>query len=340
MHVGKKFALHHYAIWTKRELLYLFCLSALPASIHLIFGWIPSFKFPYFISAMLGTSAAFVIALKNNNAINRFDEGSKLYNEIRAISYNLGLQLQAHFLHQTDEIKTTAQKIIIKQHIAWLTTLRYLLRKEKAWENLHAPGNKEFREENYIIPENKQTIEDALEKLLTPEQLMTIRKSDFDPLYCLQLQATFIKKLIEEDKIQIDFFNRFNDTIENLNTLTISCTRLKNTPYPRSFFSITQIFLGFFLLALPFSVYSELAIDSTSWTSIPISIAISVIIGWVFICLEKVGQNTSNPFEGGVNDVPITSISTKIEIDLKTMCNFPKDQIPQPLKPMSGFIEL
>lgn len=35
--------------------------------------------------------------------------------------------------------------------------------------------------------------------------------------------------------------------------------------------------------------------------------------------MEKVGESTENPFEGGSNDVPITSMSRTIEIDLREM---------------------
>lgn len=35
--------------------------------------------------------------------------------------------------------------------------------------------------------------------------------------------------------------------------------------------------------------------------------------------MERVGESTENPFEGGANDVPITALSRTIEIDLREM---------------------
>jgi len=35
--------------------------------------------------------------------------------------------------------------------------------------------------------------------------------------------------------------------------------------------------------------------------------------------MEKIGENTENPFEGNVNDVPITTMSRGIEIDIRQM---------------------
>ncbi len=41
--------------------------------------------------------------------------------------------------------------------------------------------------------------------------------------------------------------------------------------------------------------------------------------GWIFTTPEKIGESTESPFEGSANDVPITSMSRAIEIDLRQM---------------------
>ena len=52
--------------------------------------------------------------------------------------------------------------------------------------------------------------------------------------------------------------------------------------------------------------------------------------------MEKIGDYSENPFEGTYNDVPITSISIGIEIDLREMIN--DSDIPKPLSDESGFL--
>lgn len=49
------------------------------------------------------------------------------------------------------------------------------------------------------------------------------------------------------------------------------------------------------------------------------NIPFSAVTGWVFVSLEKVGENSSNPFEGGANDVPISSIARRVEIEMRNM---------------------
>ena len=68
------------------------------------------------------------------------------------------------------------------------------------------------------------------------------------------------------------------------------------------------------VLLLPFGMLGECAKLGPygAWLAIPFA----MIIGWIFTSLEQVGESTENPFEGGPNDIPVTSMSRTIEIDL------------------------
>ena len=52
--------------------------------------------------------------------------------------------------------------------------------------------------------------------------------------------------------------------------------------------------------------------------------------------MEMIGDFSENPFEGTYNDVPISSISRAIEIDLREMIN--DTEIPKPIKSENGFL--
>jgi predicted membrane chloride channel (bestrophin family) len=62
----------------------------------------------------------------------------------------------------------------------------------------------------------------------------------------------------------------------------------------------------------------------TVWLNVPFS----AVVGWVFVSLEKVGENSSNPFEGGANDVPISSIARRIEIEMRIVLGEQTDLKP------------
>ncbi|WP_435523106.1 hypothetical protein [Chryseobacterium indoltheticum] len=62
----------------------------------------------------------------------------------------------------------------------------------------------------------------------------------------------------------------------------------------------------------------------------------SVLVGWVFLVLEQIGESTENPFEGNPNDVPITQITRNIEIDLREMLG--ETDLPPALQPVNNIL--
>jgi putative membrane protein len=60
-------------------------------------------------------------------------------------------------------------------------------------------------------------------------------------------------------------------------------------------------------------------------------IPFSVLISWIFITMEKVGDNSEDPFEGRINDVPMTALCRTIEIDLRDMLD--EVNLPDPVEP-------
>jgi ion channel-forming bestrophin family protein len=113
------------------------------------------------------------------------------------------------------------------------------------------------------------------------------------------------------------------------------CERIKNFPYPRQYSSISRFFFAILTLLIPLGMLNEFAKLGPNfiWLNIPFSI----IISWMFVTLEDVGESTENPFEGAANDVPISTISRTIEIDLKEMLG--EDKIP-PARVPTNFIQM
>lgn len=72
--------------------------------------------------------------------------------------------------------------------------------------------------------------------------------------------------------------------------------------------------------------------DNIVWLTIPFS----VLLGWVFLVLEQIGESTENPFEGNANDIPITQISRNIEIDLREMLG--ETELPPAINPIDNIV--
>ena len=67
--------------------------------------------------------------------------------------------------------------------------------------------------------------------------------------------------------------------------------------------------------------------DYCVWMAVPVI----VIVAWVFYTMQRIGISGENPFEGSANDVPISTMSRAIEIDLREINEEPKSNIPEPL---------
>jgi putative membrane protein len=68
------------------------------------------------------------------------------------------------------------------------------------------------------------------------------------------------------------------------------------------------------------------------WGVIPFS----ALISWVFWMMEGAGDYTENPFEALAFDVPMTSLTRTIEIDLRQMIG--ETDLPSPIGPKDGFV--
>jgi ion channel-forming bestrophin family protein len=66
------------------------------------------------------------------------------------------------------------------------------------------------------------------------------------------------------------------------------------------------------------------------------TVPFSIIIGFIFFVLESIGYYIENPFENSINDIPMTSISRTIEINLRQQLG--ETELPEPVQPVEGFL--
>ena len=110
--------------------------------------------------------------------------------------------------------------------------------------------------------------------------------------------------------------------------------RIKKFPFPRQYGAISNIFIGIFIFLLPFGLVTEFTKmgEIAIWLNIPFT----VIVAWVFIVMELVGDYSENPFEGMGNDIPMLSLCRTIEIDLREMMG--ESDLPAPIEPINNVL--
>ena len=245
------------------------------------------------------------------------------------------------------------RRTLIYRHIAWLTAHRYSLRQNiKPWEAfLKKKSNKEYSK-LYDIKEWSIPFEKEISQYLSKEELAKIQNKKNKAIHILSLQSRHLRELKEEGYIWEFSHLELENIIKELISLQGKNERIKNFPYPRQFATLNLFFVWIFILLLPFGImwefdkiglelmqdldiknfgklhiFYEFIAKNFVWFSIPFS----VIISWVFNTMERIGEVSENPFEGTANDVPITTMSRDIEIDLKEMLNESKNNIPEPI---------
>jgi ion channel-forming bestrophin family protein len=59
-------------------------------------------------------------------------------------------------------------------------------------------------------------------------------------------------------------------------------------------------------------------------------------LGFFFLALDRIGRNLEDPFENRVYDVPLTTITKNIEINLRLMLG--DRELPSPEQPNGGVL--
>ena len=112
------------------------------------------------------------------------------------------------------------------------------------------------------------------------------------------------------------------------------CERIKKFPLPRQYGSMSFIFVGIFIFLLPFGMIP--AFHDLGHFGIWVGIPFTVLVSWVYLVMELVGDYSENPFEGLGNDIPMLALCRTIEIDLLEMLK--EKDIPEPIKAKNGVL--
>jgi putative membrane protein len=333
MHSGKRFGAREFAVWTKRSILWLTILSAIPTILY--FLGCTFLSFPWQPIAIMGTAVAFIVGFKNNASYSRLWEARQIYGAIINDSRSFG-----YILRDSLSAKNTVKvREMFHRHYAWLTALRFQLRESRVWENMNTAQFDEYSKK-YDIPERLSKLEDELKKYLTEDELQYILSKKNRATQLMARQSMELSKVYANGEINDFQWTQINQQLVKFTDNQGKAERIKNFPYPRNFSSITTYLLLLFILFVPFGLLKEfdklgdgtIVEGFTLWFNIPFSI----LVTWCFHTLDSVGEASVNPFEGSPNDVPITQISRTIEIDMRDMLD--ETDLPPAITPKNNIV--
>ena len=317
MHIGKSYGLIEFLLWTRRKAFVLFAVATVPVVLFQVADW-RWISIPWPVLALLGTAASFIVGFKNAQTYSRTLEAQQIWSAISSSSRYWGL-ISRDYLGSAAKTRG-----LVYRHLAWLTALRYQLRTPQIWEASANRYNFEYRRKAYRITEEEVAIESELKKFLSTEELMLLRSRKNLATALIWLQSAAIMELYKGG-LPLLHHADMQKTLKDLVDQQTRAERLKNFPFPRQYAIINTIFVWTFALLLPFGTVAEFAKlndlvtgvfqGNMTWMTVPFS----VLVAWMYVSLDQVGESTENPFEGGANDVPITRICRQLEIDLRDM---------------------
>lgn len=337
MNTASHYKIQHFIPWTRKKIYTMLLLSIVPTALVYFFGW-NWLAIPWVPVALIGTAAAFISGFKNTQTYNRTWEARQIYGAIINSSRAFGVMVRDFVRVDDSAIAAALHSEIIYRHFAWLTALRFQLREVKSWENVKTKSyNREYLK-YYQVPEWESDLERELMPFLSNDERQEILSTKNRATQLLARQSLQFKELNIQGIITDFNYITLENQLKDLYDQQGKCERIKNFPYPRQFSSINLYFTSLLCFLIPFGFIGELSKHTETfgewfiWMSVPLS----VLVGWVFLVLEQIGESTQNPFEGNANDIPITQISRNIEIDLREMLG--EKDLPPAIQPQNNIL--
>ncbi|AHM58339.1 hypothetical protein D770_00315 [Flammeovirgaceae bacterium 311] len=287
------------AHYTWKHILYYTILSITVFLLHDYFELI-ILHLPFSTITALSTALAIFLGFKNNNAYDRWWEARKIWGLL--VNFSRAWARQVNTMIIPDDPRDAAvvrelQWRMIRRHIAFVHALRVFLRRKHHY-------NETGQIEVYEEPNEYSDTTD----FLIPNEYKAFCHKNNPPNYLLELQGEDLRRAFSKGWLSDFRFVKLEETLVEFNNIQGRSERIKNTPLPRQYSFFSRVFVFIHASLLPFVFIEEIG-----WASIPLSI----IISFVFLCLDLVGERSEDPFENKLEDVPLTALSITIETNLK-----------------------
>jgi len=333
MNTGNRYKLRHFIPWTRHRLYVMLAVSGIPTLLYYFLEW-TWLAIPWVPVALVGTAAAFIAGFRNTQTYNRMWEARQVWGAIVNNSRTWGIMVKDFVRSSHREDEQLLHRRLLYRHFAWLTALRFQLREPKPWEHVKTkPYNREYLA-YYSVPEWESDLAHELKAYLAEDECRQLLAATNWAAQLIAVQSQDLRKLHQDGRVSDLNYVEMVQLLSSLYDQQGKCERIKNFPYPRQFASVSLYFVYTLVFLLPLGFLNEFSRIGPHyiWLTVPFS----MLVGWVFLVLEQIGENTENPFEGNANDIPITSMSRAIEIDLREMMG--EKDLPEPIKPTNNIL--
>jgi len=254
--------------------------------------------------SLFGSAIGVILAFRNSTSYARWWEARILWgsivNNCRSWARLVTTTLRSGDKAGSGEIEQMRRKMVYYQ-IAWVHSLRQHLRRLDPLSDVSS--------------------------LLTTEEIDTLRDQKNVPVAIQQWQSILLRDALDRGWLDLAQWHAMNQSLDDLVDAQGGAERIKNTPMPRQYDYLPQVCAHMFCFLLPLAMVSSLG-----WFT-PLG---STLVGFIFLALDKIGRDLEDPFDNTVHDIPLTSISRTIDINLRQMLG--EKDLPQPVTPVDDVL--
>jgi putative membrane protein len=284
-------------------LLLLFLFDVAVVLLYKVVGW-GWVGLPHIPLALFGSSIGLIVAFRNNSSYARWWEARTLWGGIVNNSRSWARQVMTSIASEKESdagaVRVMQVRMVTLQ-IAWVHALRQQLRGQPPLDELHG--------------------------LLTEVDLVALAEQKNVPFALSMWQSDLVRTALENAWIDSLQWSALDATLNDLVDLQGGSERIKNTPMPRQYDDYPRLFIQIYCLLLPLGL-----VENMGWYT-PLG---STLVGFIFLALDRIGRDIENPFDNGIHDIPLTSMSRTIEINLRQSMG--ERSLPASLEAVKGVL--
>lgn len=253
--------------------------------------------------SLFGSAIGVVLAFRNSTSYARWWEARVLWGSIVNNSRSWGRLVTTTMRNKENagaDLMAMRRRLVYYQ-IAWVHALRQHLRR------LEPLGE--------------------LAGILPADEVEQLRAEKNVPVAIQQRQSTLLRDALDAGWIDVAQWHAMNQSLDDLVDAQGGAERIKNTPMPRQYDYLPQLFAQMFCFLLPLVMVS-----SMGWFT-PLG---STLVGFIFLSLDKIGRDLEDPFDNTIHDIPLTSITRTIEINLRQMLG--ETALPEAVIPVNDIL--
>ena len=245
--------------------------------------------------SLVGLALGIFLGFRNNTSYDRFWEGRKLWGGV----VNTARTITRRILTLVDQEDESRLQVYVRQVAAYVHLLRQHLRGE--W-NPSEVGH-----------------------LITPEEVETLQNEGNRPIALLQRIGDELRAEYKAGNIHPQHLPLLEGALTDFTNLQGGCERIKSTPIPFSYNILLHRIVAIYCIALPFGLVPLLH------SVTPIVVA---LIGYAFLGIDALGDEIEEPFGHDDNDLPLLSLTTMIEHNVRQRIGdeeLPALKLPNPI---------